>query len=69
VRDVVVIGDGFGSDEAPLEIGVDHAGSLRRLGALGDGPRSRLLWAHGEERNQMQQRVACADEAIETGFL
>ena len=29
-RDVVVIGDGLGADEAALEIGVDDAGRLRR---------------------------------------
>ena len=33
-RDEVVIGDGLGADEAALEIGVDDAGRLRRLGAL-----------------------------------
>ena len=29
-RDIIVIGDGFGADEALLEIGVDDAGGLRR---------------------------------------
>src|SRR4051812_3796231 len=32
-RDVVVVADGLGADEALLEIGVDHAGRLRGLGA------------------------------------
>ena len=32
-RDIVVIGDRLGADEALLEIGVDDAGRLRRLGA------------------------------------
>ena len=32
--DIVVIADGFGADEAALEIGMDDAGRLRRLGAL-----------------------------------
>ncbi len=41
-RDVVVIGDGLGADEAALEVGMDNAGGLRRLGALCDGPGSRL---------------------------
>ena len=31
--DEVVVGDGLGADEALLEIGVDDAGRLRRLGA------------------------------------
>ena len=34
IGDVVVIGDGLGADEAALEIGVDDARGLRRLGAL-----------------------------------
>ena len=33
-RHEIVIGDGLGADEAALEIGVDDAGRLRRLGAL-----------------------------------
>ncbi len=33
VSDIIVVGDGFGTDEAVLEIGVDDAGRLRRLGA------------------------------------
>src|SRR5262245_64358019 len=37
VHDVVVVGDRFRPDEAPFEIGVDHASSLRCLGTLGDG--------------------------------
>ncbi len=32
-RDIIVIGDGLGADEAALEIGMDDAGGLRRLGA------------------------------------
>ena len=38
-RDVVVIGDGLGADEALLEIGVDDAGGLRRLACLADRSR------------------------------
>ena len=43
--DVIVVGDRLGADEALLEIGVDDAGGLRRLGAAGDGPGARLLRA------------------------
>ena len=32
--DEIVIGDGFGADEPALEIRMDDAGGLRRLGAL-----------------------------------
>ena len=31
--DIIVVGDGLGADEAVLEIGVDDARRLRRLGA------------------------------------
>ena len=37
-RHIVVVGDGLGADEAALEIGVDDAGRLRRLGAARDRP-------------------------------
>src|SRR4051794_595745 len=38
VRDEVIISDGLGADEAAFEVGVDHAGRLRRGVALVDGP-------------------------------
>src|SRR5260221_10802967 len=38
--DEIVIGNGLGANEAALEIGMDGAGRLRRLGAAGDRPRS-----------------------------
>src|SRR5262245_27790256 len=33
VRDIVVVGDDLGADEPFLEVGMDHAGRLRRSGA------------------------------------
>src|SRR3954454_19497566 len=47
-RDVIVISDGLGADEAALEIGMDHARGLRRLSTVGDGPGPRLLRPGGE---------------------
>jgi hypothetical protein len=44
-RDVIVIRDGLGADEALLEIGVNDARRRRALGALGDGPGARFLRA------------------------
>src|SRR5262245_26275694 len=67
--EVVVIGDRFGADEAALEVRMDHACRLRGARALGDGPGARLLRADGEERHEVQQVVADADQAIEPGLL
>ena len=43
-RDVVVVGDRLGADEAALEIGVDLARGLRRLGARRGRSRRALPW-------------------------
>src|SRR5450830_886754 len=51
-RDQVGVGDDLGLDEATLEVGVDHAGSLRSRPAPVDGPGSGLLRPRGEERLQ-----------------
>src|SRR6266478_4216243 len=64
-RHIVVIRDGLGADKAALEIGVDDARRLGRLGAAGDGPRFRLLGPCGEIRQQAQETVAGADQTIE----
>src|SRR5215831_19443169 len=68
-RDVLVIGDGLGADESLLEIGVDHSGSLRRARAARDRPGAGFLWSRGEERDEPQERVTCADETIESRLL
>src|SRR5579872_673007 len=38
VGDEVIVSDSLGADEAALEIAMNNARSLRRLGALRDGP-------------------------------
>src|SRR5579871_2502844 len=48
-RHIIGIGDGFGADEALLEIGVDHTRCLWRAAALGHRPGMGFLGAHGEE--------------------
>ena len=40
--DIVVIADGFGADEAALEVLMDDAGGLRRFGASRDRPGAQL---------------------------
>src|SRR5258708_1821893 len=67
--DEVVIADGFGSDKPAFEIGMDHSGCLRRLGALCDRPGPRFLRSDGKISHEMQKRIAGADETIEAGFL
>src|SRR5712692_7230169 len=66
--DKIRIGDGFGADKALLEIGVDGSGGLRRLSAAGDRPGARLLRPGGQERDQVEQCVAGADDLVEPGL-
>src|SRR6266404_2060167 len=68
-RDEILIGDGLGADEAFLEIGMDDAGRLRRLAAPGNGPALCFLRADGEEGHEVEQRIAGADDAGETGLI
>src|SRR4051812_36072316 len=68
-RDVIGIGDGLGPDEALFEIGMDHAGRRRPLGAAVDGPGAGLLRADGEIGDEVEQLVAGADQAVEAGLF
>ena len=54
--------------EAALEIGVDLAGGLRRLGALRYRPCADLLGASGQEAYEPQQTVARLYELVEAAF-
>ena len=53
-RDEIVVGDGFGADEPALEVGVDLARGLGRLGAFVDRPGARFLGPGGVESDQAQ---------------
>src|SRR5690606_399964 len=53
-RDVVIEGNCFSTNKAALEIGVDLAGGLRRLGTGGEGPGAGLLRSGGEEGLQAE---------------
>src|SRR5258707_11536955 len=68
-RHIVVICDGLGADEAALEISMDDARRLGRLGAAGDGPGFRLLGSCREIREQAQKTVSGADQTIEPGLV
>jgi hypothetical protein len=46
---------------------VDDAGGLRRLGAAGDGPGARLLWAGSQKGDQVEERIADAFTANRPG--
>src|SRR6516162_1689522 len=68
-RHIIVVGDGLGADEAALEVGMDDGGGLRRPGAVRDRPGRRLLWAGGEIGDQIEQRVAGANQPVEARLL
>src|ERR1700761_2891108 len=63
--DIIRISDGLGADKALFEIGVDDARGLRRLGADFNGPGTGFLRADREIGDEMQERVASTDDAIE----
>ena len=48
---------------------MDDAGSLRRLGSLGDRPRASLFGASGEVGLQTEGVEADAGELVETGLV
>src|SRR5438045_5533811 len=68
-RHVILVSDGLGADKASLEVRMDDGGRLRRLGATGDRPGRRLLGAGGTISDQIEQRIAGTDQAIEARLL
>ena len=67
--DHIVEIDRLGTDKAALDVGVDLAGGLRRLGAVFDRPGAALVLAVGEEGDETEQGVRALDEAVEAGLL
>src|SRR5580704_9777967 len=65
VADVVVEGNDLGTNEAALEIGVDHPGSLRGGTASAHRPGADLLRPGGEICNQSQQFIGGAYHAVQ----
>lgn len=48
---------------------MDLAGSLRRLGAALDGPRTAFVASSGQEGDQPEQAVAALDQTVKAGLL
>src|SRR5690348_5035876 len=67
-RDVIVVGDRLGADEAALEVGVDDPRRLRRRVADVDRPGADLLRPGREVGLQPEQPERGADEPREPGF-
>ena len=64
VLDEVGVGNHFRADETPFDVAVDPARGLARRGAATNGPGPALVVAGGEERDQVEERVARPDEAV-----
>jgi hypothetical protein len=66
--DQVLPAHDLGADEAALDVGVDLARGLLRAGAGADGPGAALVFARGEQRDQIDERVGGADETPGRGL-
>ena len=67
--DEVLPPDDLGLDEAALEVGVDDARRLGRLGAALDGPGAALVGAGREERDEVEDLVRRARDGVQAGLL
>src|SRR5262245_4843564 len=67
-RDVLVVADDLGANEAALEIGMDRAGGLRRRRVALRRPRSDFFGAGRIERLQAEQLVSRANHAVQAGL-
>src|SRR5262245_50466280 len=65
-REQVLVAADLRADEAALDVSVDLAGGVLRVGSAGDRPGAVFVLADREERNVPEQVVARADDAIET---
>src|SRR3989338_4479727 len=68
-RHIVVIGDRLCADETLFEVRVNNACGGGCARAACDRPCARLLRAHREIGDEVEQRVANADEARQSGFV
>src|SRR5205809_559468 len=57
--------DDFAPDEAAGDVGVDRAGGIERGLAVAQRPRPRLLFAGGEERDQVERAGEPAGDVLE----
>src|SRR5690606_9216819 len=69
ILDEVVIGDGFSTNEATLEVGVDDRSRLRRGCADTDLPGTDFLHPGGEIGLQAEQLVTGADHAVQARLV
>src|SRR5262249_12722707 len=65
--DQVVPVDHLAADEAARDVRVDRLGRVERRLALPERPRSRLLLARGEERDQRERVPQAAYDLVERG--
>ena len=68
-RDVIVVGDHLGADETFFEIRMDLPGRLRCERPRVRRPRARFLRTSSKERQEAEQPVGGADDAVEAGLL
>src|ERR1700741_1928098 len=66
--DEILVGDGFGPDKALFEIAMNDAGGLWRLGTASDGPGPRFFRTGRQKGDQIEERIADPDDAIEPGL-
>src|SRR5215831_7978378 len=69
ICDKIGIGNRLGADEPPLEIGMDPARGLRRLGAPLHSPGMSLFRTDGEKRDQIEERIALPDHLGQTRLV
>src|SRR5207244_6844443 len=67
-RDQVVVMIDLRSDESPFHVGMDLPGRLGSLRALADRPGTGLNLAGGEERDDVQELIGCADQPAQASF-
>src|SRR5690606_23907709 len=65
----ILVGDDFGPDEAPFEVGVDDPGGLGRLRALPDGPGPHFPFPCCEESDKAQAPETAADDPLQARLL
>src|SRR5215813_14422359 len=68
-RKVVGERDHLGTDESPLEVGMDDGGRLRRSRPDAHGPGAHLLGPRSKEGLEPEQTVSRADHPVESRFL
>ena len=68
-RNVVVVFDDLGADEAFLEVGVDDAGALRGLAAAHERPGTHLVGSGGEVGLQVEQVVGGAYQSRDAALV